>query len=61
MDDLLALGPAVLIPLLALAWLGAAATAGVTVGRAVHLADLRSAPPSRDRRGSARAAADRRG
>jgi hypothetical protein len=46
MDDLLALGPAVLLPALAIGWLGAAVTTGVTVGRAVRLADLHATRPA---------------
>jgi hypothetical protein len=46
MDDLLSLGPALLVPVLTGAWLGAAALVAVFVGRAVRLADRRSIPPT---------------
>lgn len=43
MDDVLALGPAVLVPVIGLLWIGGAATLAVVVGRAIRLADHRSA------------------
>ena len=46
MDDLLSLGPALLVPVLTGAWLGAGAFVAVFVGRAVHLADRRSTHPA---------------
>ena len=46
MDDLLSLGPALLVPMLTAAWLAAGTLAALFVGRAVRLADLRSARPA---------------
>jgi hypothetical protein len=46
MDDLLSLGPALVVPVLTGAWLAAAALVAVFVGRAVRLADRRSTRPA---------------
>lgn len=46
MDDLLSLGPAVLVPVLTGAWVAAGALVALFVGRAVSLADRRSSRPA---------------
>ncbi|HEV7623751.1 MAG TPA: hypothetical protein VGO26_06415 [Amnibacterium sp.] len=46
MDHLFALGPSVLVPLLTATWLAAAAAAALAVGRAIRVADRRSAGPA---------------
>lgn len=46
MDDLLSLGPALLVAVLTGGWLAAAALVAVFVGRAVRLADRRSVRPA---------------
>lgn len=46
MDDLLSLGPALLLPVLTAAWLAAGALVALFVGRAVRVADRRSTPPT---------------
>lgn len=45
MDDLLSLGPALLVPVLTGAWLATGALVALFVGRAVNLADRRSSRP----------------
>jgi hypothetical protein len=46
MHDLLELGPAVLVPACGLLWLVGGGAIAVAVGRAVRLAEIRSARPS---------------
>jgi hypothetical protein len=47
MDDVLSLGPALLVPVITGAWLTAGALVALFVGRAVRLADRRSVRPMR--------------